>query len=319
MPAPASPLPHFTPAWTPVVTQGKPHGRHEAAFVPVGQKIHLLGGRRIQPVDTFDPVTHAWTVGAPPPEEVHHFQPVVWEEKIWLVGAMTGAYPHEVALDHTPIYDPASDSWSRGPGLPEGRRRGCTGAAIHEDKLYVVAGIINGHWDGHVAWFDVLDLKTGVWSQLPDAPRARDHFQASVVAGKLYVVGGRRTSAATKEVFTLMTPEVDVYDFAAGRWNTLPPSSNFPTLRAGTMNFVHGPWLVVAGGESPQPAAHNEVQALDTRTGRWIAWPRFYQGRHGSGLVRFGDALYIASGCVNRGGAPEIDTTERLELAGLPD
>jgi len=69
-------------SWAPVETIGKPNARHEAAFVAVDKKIYLLGGRRIQPADIYDPATRTWTPGAPPPVEVHHFQPVVWENKI---------------------------------------------------------------------------------------------------------------------------------------------------------------------------------------------------------------------------------------------
>ncbi len=302
--------------WTPVPAQGAPNPRHEAAFVEHAGKFYLLGGRRIQPVDIFDPITNTWTHGSPPPVEVHHFQAVSHEGKIWLVGAMTGSYPREAALDHIPVYDPATDTWSRGPSLPADRRRGGAGAVIHEGSLYVVCGIINGHYDGHVTWLDAMDLKTGEWRRLPDAPRARDHFQSAVINNRLYAVGGRRSSAATNEVFTLVVSEVDVFDFKAGQWTTLPsPAGDLPTTRAGSMTIAVGPYIVVAGGETlRQQEAHGEVEALDTRTGTWTSWPRFARGRHGSGLVRHGNAIYVASGSGNRGGRPELDSIERFEL-----
>jgi len=304
--------------WTPVPAQGTMQPRHEAAFIAVRGKIYLLGGRRIQPVNIFDPATGSWSQGTPPPVEVHHFQPVVWENKIWLVGAMTGRYPQERALDHIPVYDPATDSWSRGPGLPEHRRRGGAGAVIREDKLYVVCGIINGHWDGHVAWLDELDLSTGRWRELPDAPRARDHFQTAIVADKLYAAGGRRSWAARKETFNHVEVSVDVYDFKTGIWATLPsPAGDLPVPRAGTMSIAVGRHLIVAGGESmAQGAAHAEVHALDTATGNWSAWPALVRGRHGSGLTLLDNRLYVASGSGNRGGSPELDSVELLDLTG---
>ncbi|MEZ5355458.1 MAG: kelch repeat-containing protein [Bryobacteraceae bacterium] len=302
-------------SWRTLETVAKPHPRHEAAFVAAGKRIYLLGGRRIQPVDIFDPSTRTWTHGAPPPVEVHHFQPVVWEGKIWLVGAMTGKYPHETALDHFPVYDPRTDSWSRGPSLPEDRRRGGAGAVIHRGTLYVICGIINGHWDGHVAWLDALDLRTGKWTRLPDAPRARDHFQAAVIAGKLYAAGGRRSSGATKEVFELVEPAVDVFDPRTSQWTTLASGGNLPVPRAGCMALAVGRYLIVAGGESAtQPQAHSNVDALDTRTGRWRQLPTFARGRHGSGLVLIGRTVYVAAGSGNRGGSPELDSTETLVL-----
>jgi N-acetylneuraminic acid mutarotase len=304
--------------WSTVECNGHLHPRHEAAFVGLGNKVYLLGGRRIQPVDVCDLATKTWAEGKAPPVETHHFQPVVWEGKIWLPGAMTGKYPKESALDQIPIYDPATDTWSQGPALPADRRRGGAGAVIHDGKLYIVCGIINGHWDGHVAWLDVLDLKTGVWSKLPDAPRARDHFQAAVINGKIYVAGGRRSSAATKQVFNLTVPETDIYDIATGTWSTLPAATgNIPTVRAGCMSIGVGPYLLVGGGESvkqPDNLAHNEVEALDTRTGTWSLFARFARGRHGSAIARVGDTLYVASGSGNTGGRPELETMEKLDL-----
>lgn len=304
--------------WTTVEFNGTLHPRHEAAFVALGEKLYLLGGRRIQPVDSYDIATNTWSAGKAPPVETHHFQPVVWEGKIWLPGAMTGKYPHEAALDQIPIYDPATDTWSKGPSLPSDRRRGGAGSVIHDGKLYVVCGIINGHWDGNVAWLDVLDLKTGQWSKLPDAPHARDHFQAAVIDGKIYAAGGRRSHGVTKQVFDLTVPETDVFDIAAGTWSTLPAATgNIPTQRAGSMSFALGPLLLVGGGESlnqPQDLAHNQIEALDTRTGTWSLFARFAQGRHGSAIVRVGDSLYVASGNGHRGGGDELPTMEKLIL-----
>lgn len=301
--------------WQTLPATGSPNVRHEAAFVAVGERLVLLGGRRIQPVDVFDPATATWTHGKAPEIEIHHFQPVVRDGKVWLVGAMSGRYPYERPLDHIPIYDPATDTWSRGPEVPTDRRRGGAGAVIHGDTLYVVCGITNGHWDGHVAWLDALDLKTGQWRRLPDAPRPRDHFQAAIIGDKLYAVGGRRSSAATKETFNLVISEVDVFDLKTGTWSTLPASSNLPTPRAGSMTHAHGPWLIVIGGEShTQQAAHAEVEALDTRSGEWKTWPALQRGRHGTGLAQIGNRLYTASGSGNRGGGPELDSVEAATL-----
>lgn len=298
--------------WQIVDCTGEPHARHEAAFVSCGDRFHLLGGRRIQPVDVFDPATATWTSGSPPPVEIHHFQPVTWQGRVLLVGAMTGPYPHETAVDRILIYDPTTDEWAWGDEIPGDRRRGGAGAVRHGDTLYLVAGIINGHWDGHVAWLDAYDLKTGEWRRLPDAPRARDHFQAAIIGDRIYAAGGRRTSAATKETFSLTEAAVDVFDLTTGAWTTL--ESPLPTARAGTASIAIDLDLVVVGGESNRPEAHAEVEALDTRTGIWRALPSLRQARHGSGLILHNGALFIASGSGARGGRPELTTMERLEL-----
>ena len=126
--------------------------RHEHGYVKLGNLFYLLGGRRIQPVDIFNPTRGLWTKGAPPPVEIHHFQAVPFDGKIYLVGAMTGAYPTEPPLANVFIYDPAADTWAKGPEIPAGRRRGGAGAVLHNGEIIVIAGITNGHSDGHVTW-----------------------------------------------------------------------------------------------------------------------------------------------------------------------
>jgi hypothetical protein len=49
-------------AWTEVTTIGKPTARHEAAFIAVGDKAYPIGGRRINPVDIYDPAIKTWAV-----------------------------------------------------------------------------------------------------------------------------------------------------------------------------------------------------------------------------------------------------------------
>lgn len=208
------------------------------------------------------------------------------------------------------VYDPATDRWSTGPEIPADRRRGGAGAVVHDGQIYVVAGIRNGHTDGHVAWLDAFDPRTGEWRRLADAPRTRDHFQVGVIDGKLYAAGGRRSSAATGQPFELTVPEVDVYDFRTGRWSTLPTSANLPTPRAGSTTAVLNGRLLVLGGESgAQQAAHAEVEAYDPGTGRWTTLAPLIEGRHATQAVVHDGRLYVAAGSRTRG-ATEISSQE---------
>ncbi len=283
--------------------------RHEHGYVKVGDRFYLLGGRRIQPVDIFDPAKGVWTKGAPPPVEIHHFQAIPFENKVYLVGAMTGRFPTEPPLPNVYIYDPAVDTWTTGPEIPADRRRGGAGAVLHNGEIIVIAGITNGHSDGHVTWVDALNLRTGQWRRLPDAPRARDHFHAAIINNKIYVAGGRRSSYATGQTFELTVPEVDVFDLSTNQWSTLPASGNLPTQRAGAAAAVVGGRLLVIGGESPQPIAHADVESLDPATGRWTALAPLSMGRHATQAIVHDGRIYLASGSRTRG-ATEVDTQE---------
>jgi N-acetylneuraminic acid mutarotase len=290
--------------------------RHEHGYVQLGNLFYLLGGRRIQPVDIFNPLTKLWTRGASPPVEIHHFQAVPFEGKIYLVGAMTGRYPTEPPLANVFIYDPATDRWTEGPEIPAGRRRGGSGAVFHNGEIMVIAGITNGHSDGHVTWVDAFNPKTGQWRRLPDAPRARDHFHAAIIDNKIYAAGGRRSSAATGQTFELTVPEVDVFNLATNTWSTLPATGNIPTPRAGAAVAVIRGKLVVLGGESGgQQLAHDEVEVLDPATGTWAKLAPLSMGRHATQAIVHDGTIYLASGSRTRG-ATEVDTQEAYVPAG---
>jgi len=121
------------------------------------------------------------------------------------------------------------------------------------------------------------------------------------------------TSQATKQLFNLTVPEVDVYDIASGTWSVL--AEDLPTPRAGNSTLALGDHIVVAGGESgTQKLAHNEVEAWDTGARRWLDYPSLNRGRHGTSLAIYQNYIYTCSGSGNKGGSPELISTERLKF-----
>lgn len=298
--------------WSTATVSGTPTARHEAAMVAIGGKGYLMGGRGVKPVEEFDPATRSWRRLGLTPIEIHHFQPVAHGNLVYAVTAMTGKYPKETALDAVQLYDPATDTWRRGPEIPPDRRRGGAGTAVWDGKIYVACGIVDGHTSGTVAWFDEFDLESGSWRELPDAPRPRDHFSAAVADGRLYLVGGRNTSYHEPNNFTAffgaVIGEVDVYDFASGEWTTLPGRLPVPTA-AGGLAVVDGA-VYYFGGESSQDLAHAETQRFDPRTQQWKLVAALERGRHGGGAAVLDGKIYFAAGSGGRGGGPELSSTE---------
>lgn len=285
--------------------------RHESSLAAVGNKVVLLGGRGIKPTEVFDTETQTWTKHAETPIEIHHFQAVTFKDEVYVLGGFTGGYPHEKPIENIYIFNIEKNEWRKGPEIPEDRRRGAAGCTVYNDKLYLVCGIQDGHWDGHVAWLDEYDPSTNSWRKLANAPNARDHVSVGVVNEKLYVAGGRRSSGKTDQVFNLTEGAVDVYDFSADKWQTLPKNLDIPTQRAGSFAVVMGPKIVILGGESAsQVEAHSDVEAFDTEKMQWEKYPSLVRGRHGTGAVVIDGKIYTAAGCGQRGGNPELDTIE---------
>lgn len=299
-------------SWAIVQPKTEATPRHENSFVECDGKLYALGGRGERPVEEFDPKTNSWTKLADAPMEIHHFQAISYKNEIWVVGALTGGYPHETPIPNILIFNPKTKTWRDGPKLPENRYRGSAGVFVRNDKIYMVCGIQDGHWDGFVGWFDELDPKTGKWTTLTDAPRARDHVSAAMVGDRLYLAGGRTSNAKIGKVIDTTIKEVDYYDFKTQTWNTI--DAGIPTERAGNSNLGIGPYLVVMNGESGvQVPAHAEVEVLDTRSNIWSKLPNLNQGRHGTGAAYLDGKIYVAAGSANRGGGPEINMMEVME------
>jgi N-acetylneuraminic acid mutarotase len=295
-----------------IETKGLPANRHECAAAISGDALYLFGGRGNRPVDQYDFKTNTWDSVSNMPMQLNHFQAVTYKNQIYIAGAFTGPYPHEKPVSEVYAFNPKANTWNVETVIPESRRRGGASCVVYKNKLYLICGIIDGHYDGHVNWVDEYDFATKEWRQLPDAPHARDHFQSVIVKGKLYNVGGRRSSAKTNETFQLTVPQVDVYEFATGKWNTLDKVNNIPTQRAGCTSIAYGKnsFMVIGGESGKQKESHNEAEIFDVLGNRWINSIQLKQGRHGTQAVVYKNKVYIAAGSANKGGGPELNDIE---------
>ena len=303
--------------WVTLDCDGAPHCRHENGFACFEGKFYLFGGRRVQPIDIFDPQTNTWTHGSPPPKEIHHFQPVIVGAQIWLLGTMTGIFPRETPLETVFIYEPGTDRWLEGPEIPKARRRGASGCALHSDGwIYVVGGIVDGHHADTQAWFDRIHPETGEWQILPDAPNKRDHAPCAIVDDKLYFFGGRETGRHNgtdyNALFFATIGDVDVFDFATHTWSVHAQPLPIETAAGGT--GVLGGKIHYVGGEAGRMEAFAEMQIFDPDAGTWSMGAPLNRARHGTNCCVHDDKLWIAAGSGARGGEPELTSIEVIAI-----
>lgn len=300
--------------WATVETENEPTARHENAFVEARGKFYLLGGRGDRPVDVYDPSTDRWTEGPAPPFQMHHFQAVTWEDDIYVVCAWSDDFPRENGLSHVYVYDTGTNTWRRDAPIPPGRRRGSAGVVVHEDRIYVVGGNVGGHGPHSTAvgWLDVFDPETGEWTALRErsAPHPRDHFQAAVVDGRLFAVGGRNSGVEGFIDSTIAA--VDVYDFDTGTWTTWEDAP-LPTERAGSTTIGYDEEVIITGGEG-FGQTWGQTEALDLESREWRSLGSLDQPRHGTQMFVYRDQLYIAAGSGDQGGGPELTGMERYTM-----
>ncbi len=298
--------------WKTIDTKNTCTARHENGFVAHANNLYLIGGRGIKPVEKYSLLTNTWISLKPTPIEIHHFSPVSVNGRIYIVGGMTGNYPKEEPLTHVYSYQPETDVWEKVFEIPKQRRRGGGGVTVYKGKIYLVTGITYGHTSGTCTMFDVFDPINKTWTILPDAPHARDHSGAVIVNDKLISIGGRNTSyhkeGNFEAFFGTTKSEIDYFDFKTGEWNTYTSKLPAPGAGAGVVQLRGRVYYI--GGETDEKLANNDVYAFDPLNETWTKKPFLNRGRHGTNAAVINNVIYIAAGCANRGGNPELNSIE---------
>ncbi len=175
---------------------------------------------------------------------------------IYVIGGHSGR-----ALSAMEAYDPAADTWTTKADMPTARHHlGANGAGVIDGRIYVSGGgtkcdVIAVDLDP-VRTVEVYDPATDTWTQASDMPRTRLIHSASVVDGKMYIIGG------VDFVGGEMPTVVDVYDPATDAWTTA--ADRLPTTRAGlTADVVDGKIYAIGGANGPGTPRLSIVEEYD--------------------------------------------------------
>ena len=123
-------------------------------------------------------------------------------------------------LDYQPlhiveVYDPATDTWITKSDMPTARQ-GLTTSVVN-GKIYAIGGGDSTSFPTTVETFSTVeeyDPATDTWTRKADMPTARGWHSASVLDGRIYVIGG--SSAAPYGGTAILA--VEVYDPATDSW-----------------------------------------------------------------------------------------------------
>lgn len=278
--------------WVDISTSGKPNPRDEAGSFIWKGTMCMFGGRSKQPIDCYDPVTKKWTRSSTITDDIHHVQPVVWKNEVYIIAAWHGPFPAgETQIPNVLIYNPDNDTIRTGCKIPKIYARGAAGCVVYDDIFYIVNGAVNGHekqYGAYAYWnFTRFDAATCTWSQMKSRPRYhRDHFEAAMSGSKIVIAGGRDTPRDTS-IFHWTVGPTEWYDLkTGGDWHE---GANITTRRAGTCSVVDSQGrLIVLGGEtdlhgSTGNAAYKTVERYDLSQDAWTTLPSMLKGRHTSG------------------------------------
>ena len=177
-----------TDTWTTKANMPAKKAFHSTSVVD--GKIYAIGGAlgswgtQLRTVYAYDPVTDTWTRKTDMPTERSFLSTSVVDGKIYAIG---GALASRTFISTVEEYDPATDAWTSKADMPT--RRGLLCTAVVDGRIYAIGG---GTTSVGFSAVEVYDPATDTWTMEADMPVTRAFLStsASVVNGKIYVIGG---------------------------------------------------------------------------------------------------------------------------------
>ena len=197
-----------------------------------------------------------WTTKKPMPTPRGGFGVAVANGKIYAIGGLNP----DTNLAVNQEYDPVSDLWRTKKPMPT-PRSGCA-VASYQGKIYVIGGTV-GITTDLVSEFtgivEVYDPATDTWETKTPMPTPRADLHASVVNGKIYLIGGKERWGEEPLYHEVAVNEV--YDPANDSWTT---ASSMPVPAFGYASAVVGGKIFVFGGARQLLTGFNDLSSVGT-------------------------------------------------------
>ena len=248
-----------TNTWRQVADMPTPRTNAKAAVV--NGTIYVFGGynskdnflqnwKMADHVEAYDPLTDTWIQKKEMPISRFYFGLGVVAGKAYLIGGTTGlGEGQEQRMDRVDIYDPATDTWAKGPKMPTRRNPG--GVAVVGTRIYVIGGEgwpLPKGWGagpflGSIEEYDPINRQ---WQKKKDLLEIKNWFSSAVLGDAIYLIGGYTLKGDLQQLAT-----VKVYHPRTETWSEISALPNpLDTFGAATVNgqiYVFG--SLDAGGQ----------------------------------------------------------------------
>jgi PKD repeat protein/N-acetylneuraminic acid mutarotase len=255
------------------------------------------------------------------PQNLESSAMAVYNGKIYVFGG----FLYDAEQNKTFIYDTAADAWTQGANLPTARYYGA--AAEVGGKIYVIGGgKLQSDSSVSLTACEIYDPAANSWTTGTALPAALRGHSAVAANGKIYVLGGKKSSGYNNTVYE--------FDPGAGSWNTFS-TSPFSAAYGGAVFSASKNKIYYIGGitnDTPSSSSHlGKAYSMSASTGTWDAGSfsmPFKTGNFGIALDPSSGFTYLAGGTYYSGSEipyPDIqvfnttnDTFSSGTLALLP-
>lgn len=272
----------------------------------------------------YDPDADRWRFGPYLPAPMHHVGLVANSGFIFAIGGFLrdsiGGWRMQERVWR--LDDLEAGAWTPAPALPIPQAE--TVAVSLNGRVHVVggrspAGSVNREWRDHIDtdkhWAFIASENR--WKAMAPLPAARNSAAGAVYRGALYVIGGRTVARGN-------SPQVDIYDPVADRWQRAAPlpKSKRPEAPLGQGGLAAAVWngfIYAFGGEwfgaNPgRGGVYADVFEYDPREDKWRAVAEMPRPRHGLGAVALEDGIYVLGGAAEVGGSQTSRALDRFVI-----
>jgi N-acetylneuraminic acid mutarotase len=197
------------------------------------------------------------------------------------------------------IYNTSTDTWSFGPALGAGGRRGSGFCLGTDNKFYVVSGF-SGSFTPTVYRFDP---GTNAWNTLANVSVAAFEGSAASHAGKVYFIGGMNSSG-------FPIANVQIYDITANTWSF---GSAIPVpVRSHEIVATPSGHIYLFGGVLTSGAINTTVYRYEISTNSWSSVAAMPASLNSFGACRAADGnIYLVGGktIIGNHATPVFNTT----------
>ncbi|MEM8670771.1 MAG: kelch repeat-containing protein [Planctomycetota bacterium] len=164
----------------------------------------------------------------------------------------------------------------------------------HDGKLYRIGGFTAKNKDGEdrnlwsQANVTCFDPSTNKWSDMAPMPEPRSSFDAAVLDGKIYVVGGWQMQGDGETQWHKSAYMLDLSK-PDSKWKALPEP---PFQRRALSIAAHDGKVYVLGGMQRAGGPSTRVDVFDPKTNQWSEGPSL----QGEGMEGFGSAAFAVGG-----------------------
>lgn len=200
--------------------------------------------------------------------------------KVYVIGGFDGG---GAMLASVELYDPATDTWSSAPPLPEAMHH--VNAAVVDGTIYVVGSLrFNFATDGSSFSYTPGDA---TWSSRAPMPvgTERGSSAVGVIGQRIYLAGGFRGGSVA---------DVSAYDASTDTWEALPALPEARDHLVGAA--VDGVFYAIGGRTDGIGELRGAVEAFDPTSGTWSSRASMLTPRGGAAAAVVGERIFVVGG-----------------------